>query len=185
MNKYILFAAMILIAGNRNTVLCYSEENHTQNEGRSKKSTKKQSPKKMIQKNYSVDYMLGFHRGKPPAPCGIQLRKTTREEIIKKFKPKLDNESLSISVYNPSGYKDRIKCIFIYFDENEVVSDVSIDFDDDYFFNFVGRIQNAGYRRIYNVDNGVAFQQKQMPFEIVIRNSLFENLTDVSYRVMK
>ena len=67
MNKYILFAAIILIAGNRNTVLCYSEENHTQNEGRSKKSTKKQSPKKMIQKNYSVDYMLGFHRGKPPA----------------------------------------------------------------------------------------------------------------------
>lgn len=44
MNKYILFAAMILIAGNRNTVLCYSEENHTQNEGRSKKSTKKTIP---------------------------------------------------------------------------------------------------------------------------------------------
>lgn len=147
--------------------------------------SKKQSKKRIVQKNYSVEYMLGFYRGKAPALCGIQLGKTTREEIIKKFNPKLDKDSLFISVYNPSGYKDRIKCIFIGFDENEVVSYVTIDFDDDYFFNFVGRIQNAGYRRIYNVDNGVAFQQKQMPFEIVIRNSLFENLTDVSYRVMK
>lgn len=151
--------------------------------------SKKQSKKKGVQKNYSVDHMLGFYRGKAPAPCGIQLGKTTKAEIIKKFKICNASSASSFISICPPNYKNYVILqLYVFFDENEVVNYILVSFDNDHYFDFVERIQNAGYHRVnYFHDkytDGADFQQKEMPFEISVMYTLI-NTTNIEYRVMK
>lgn len=135
----------------------------------------------------AVEYMLGFYHGKYPAPCGIQLGKTTKKDVIKKFGlPRdYDPNEPCISFFSgeiPVRYKNYVTCMHICFDKKDGVATwITIDFDDDYLADFVRKVQSAGYRRIEYVHNGIIFQQKEMPIEVTIKNS-FKNLTSVNYR---
>lgn len=143
--------------------------------------------KKRYEEEKTLESILGFYRDRYPTPCGMQIGKTTRKEALKKFSLPENNKPDGTSIYLcsnelPKKYQKYIKNLFIAFEpKSTLVRCVDIYFNDDYANNFILKIQKAGYRRISYVNNGIVFQQKQMPVEIIIRNSISKNLTSVDY----